>query len=950
MRRYIGILSTLMVFWMSTSCIMEQIESSVPSGEDGTVSLQVDYRPLESSLETKSAGDLIRKIDNISVAAYNIADGSLAFSKYFTSAEYNLEEVASPSGSFAESKVYRASFTLSDIPRGKYRIYAVVNLDRNLTETELSSEASLKSISLSWQTTGNKACSPDNNKMFGFFTDNASTEIPENAPAITVGNSSVSLHAWVKRTVSKVTVSYDGSNLNENIYIYLKSVQIKDIPSTCLLGSSNTPASSSELIADGETISYSSSDVFTDWPRITKGAPYYGSDHSETAEAMYFFENNQGTGEKQNYHPDDASWDKDKKPYGTYIEVRGYYINRNDYDASHGEIIYRFMLGQDVTSDFNARRNNHYKVTLRFNRNANEPDWHIVYDPVDPELKVPDVMYISYGYNKSLNIPAAVIGGTESTISAEITSNPWWYEGHKYANYPDNNAPSNGFLNLEGSTLVKDTDRTGKYVPSKSYGRISSDAIDRYTIPVYTRPLTLGASYSGYNYYEHHSRQAQVKITANVNVSGGIKTVSKYVNIIQVERLLNPGGVWRKHDNDAPFKVVLTTMPGENQDYKPLVSEGKWTARIIQGADWVRIKDLNSSTWGTSDVTGSTGSVVQFDYKPSGTIGETSVRCGIIEILYHNNTCSHYVFVRQGYAPTKIGSYTWHSFNMWHYCKEATSPCSEGCMFKFGTPLLPIKPQVNFKPGYGFNESVPKEWTFTQDNGNELKWTDIGTNINGFADNSMHVNGTAHVAQDYHWDDLASKCQREYGVLYADGSSETKLSRADAHEFLYDDSQTPSTAASVDKGMRGVFMYDLTNGTNLFLPIGATGHGHRQKDSNIGSQYLMDGTIGPVIHTYATLKYAQAAAELPPKQPNSSGVLVNRAITIPMYYDLYKQLGAIYFYRFHRSANQKYIAWDINFSTCGFEDYLENAMTGYDYGDLTTGLNSDMGFVRCVED
>ena len=68
-----------------------------------------------------------------------------------------------------------------------------------------------------------------------------------------------------------------------------------------------------------------------------------------------------------------------------------------------------------------------------------------------------------------------------------------------------------------------------------------------------------------------------------------------------------------------------------------------------------------------------------------------------------------------------------------------------------------------------------------------------------------------------------------------------------------------------------------------------------------------------------------------------------------MYYDLYRQLGAIYFYRYHRS-NQKYIAWDINFSTCGFEDYLENAMTGYDYGDTTTGLTSDMGFVRCVED
>ena len=45
-----------------------------------------------------------------------------------------------------------------------------------------------------------------------------------------------------------------------------------------------------------------------------------------------------------------------------------------------------------------------------------------------------------------------------------------------------------------------------------------------------------------------------------------------------------------------------------------------------------------------------------------------------------------------------------------------------------------------------------------------------------------------------------------------------------------------------------------------------------------------------------------------------------------------------------------HVAWDINFSTCGFEDYLNNAFTGYDYGNTSTGNNSDMGFVRCVED
>ena len=47
------------------------------------------------------------------------------------------------------------------------------------------------------------------------------------------------------------------------------------------------------------------------------------------------------------------------------------------------------MLGKDVTSDFNAERSNHYKVTLKFRNNANDPDWHIVYEPEQPEITIP---------------------------------------------------------------------------------------------------------------------------------------------------------------------------------------------------------------------------------------------------------------------------------------------------------------------------------------------------------------------------------------------------------------------------------------------------------------------------------------------------------------------------------------------------------------------------------
>lgn len=38
------------------------------------------------------------------------------------------------------------------------------------------------------------------------------------------------------RAASKVTIAYDASGLKEGVFIYLKSVQIKDIPVNCYLG------------------------------------------------------------------------------------------------------------------------------------------------------------------------------------------------------------------------------------------------------------------------------------------------------------------------------------------------------------------------------------------------------------------------------------------------------------------------------------------------------------------------------------------------------------------------------------------------------------------------------------------------------------------------------------------------------------------------------------------
>lgn len=57
---------------------------------------------------------------------------------------------------------------------------------------------------------------------------------------------------------------------------------------------------------------------------------------------------------------------KDGKPYGTYIEVKAYYVSNHEDRVGSGDITYRFMLGKNVTTDYNAERNYHYKLTLKF--------------------------------------------------------------------------------------------------------------------------------------------------------------------------------------------------------------------------------------------------------------------------------------------------------------------------------------------------------------------------------------------------------------------------------------------------------------------------------------------------------------------------------------------------------------------------------------------------------
>lgn len=950
------------------------------------VSFNMDFRPLVPVLESRTAGHAIKHINDLNVVIYKVNENSSTLYKHFyiergtdgklqttagnelltniTETESGTNYPESEKGDdFAESTTCRTSFKYS-LPFGQYKIIAVANCGE-LTDTEVKSESNIRNKQLSWNSDVTK-----NAQMFGFFrTSTQFTDGIGNAESteiLTINAASTQLHAWMKRAASKVTVAYNGSRLNENVYITLKSVQIKDIPKNCTLGLDYAAKKAEDLIADGEKIQYNNNPVITKGGVITNTDhvegwenPYdpTGEDsHTETSQALYFYENLQGKGESG--QPTDKSinellYNNKGKDYGTYIEVKAHYENKNEEIVSSGDITYRFMLGKDITIDYNAERNYHYKLTLFFKNDANDVDWRIEYKE-EPGIYVPNPYYISYLYSEKMNLPLKVVLDKNDKIEelkAQIIENNWEPDGNTSAlgsDYYGNvqkkykakatsgivtgtigsgntNIPWIGFLSLKDEyklngnkiyldggfgtniDLYRDSDKpytwwnnnklgNQTYKPTKVETTGTNTQSVSYSIPFYTRVKQLYSvtGFTGNNPYVGYNRTAKVKFTATTKKG---TTYTKEVKIIQVKRLVNPTGIWRSANNTSSFNVVLKEQDENGGNFNDLISQGPWS---------VTIRSTNAGQWFTLSTTGGpTGSRVAFTYKPNGTT--TTPRCGIIEVKYHNNTCSHLIYVRQGYDPIQIvdGGVKWHSFNMKTSNAETTSPLDEGSLYRWGKWEYPIAEINNSTTGLKYGEA-PGSTKFTIVGGTTTTWSNIGNTkyTDAF---TPPISGTI-IATLEDWYTLKNQKQG-YGVLYGDDATTVATTEEDVYGYR----ETNSNKA---RGMRGVFAYNDKTSAHVFFPISAIGFGHR-RENNIPS----DGYAG-------VLRYGQV---------NNPLSVTNNAEYRPMLYDLYAQKGAIYWTS--SSGN----AWDINFNQFDFNEYsIGNAWTkSYE--------KSDACFIRLVD-
>lgn len=360
------LLAALLGLAMATACQDDPLpRPGVPDDGFRMLDFELSFQPLASqSVASRSSGTAIQDIKSLWILVYEPGAGS-GDSEYYLRPDLSFKPDAATDGltiTTTTDKSYDghdkdaiSTATFRHVfPYGTYKVIAIANHDLALNAAAATLDDvpdSLRTITKlgscrfpAWQRpdadnldevgTGSSATGFQNVYMSGYFTevaDNQPTDWPVRTPQdVNISGVTKSLHCWLRRAAAKITVEYDASDLNDDIYIYLRSVTVRDVPDACAFFDNNVPtedrlfqsASTDTDPGDnvGDRIVYyfegsqaqaltKGDEYKTGWPWISAGRAHYpyreslegetiaGSDpHDPTAAALYTYENMQGTG------------------------------------------------------------------------------------------------------------------------------------------------------------------------------------------------------------------------------------------------------------------------------------------------------------------------------------------------------------------------------------------------------------------------------------------------------------------------------------------------------------------------------------------------------------------------------------------------------------------------------------------------------------------------------
>lgn len=433
---------------------------------------------------------------------------------------------------------------------GRYYVFAVANISDTQKEAlrEVTSIDELRNFKLAWDDD-----IEEDLEMFGVFRQ--STSVPDNEKfeendLLTITPDRNSLHSWVRRAASKVTVDFDGTNLKEGVTVYIKNAVLKQVASHALLGTPSAVGTND--IGHAQTtysINYGNGEDHNAWPKVTKTDTFLPKDvwgeqdvtsfHDDNAKALPCYENMQGEPEGASKKSQDYDGDGiiDSTPYdgvtnGTYLEVEGYYVAARPEYKSEGKIIYRFMLGQDAVKNFDLVRNHHYKITMQFKGYGNDVDWHIEYSekyldityPEDVNYQGkffspdPDCVYIhnaghTFNNQNSITVTSYATGPSNTWIEPDKITYTY-YSYNDLTEEWETDSPNPGWITTTEGTVSEDGTQK-KYTFVASMAEPTSKKINDL-FPAATVPGSKAAPYN----LSNENGGSNVENTANCYMVG----------------------------------------------------------------------------------------------------------------------------------------------------------------------------------------------------------------------------------------------------------------------------------------------------------------------------------------------------------------------------------------------------------------------------------------------
>lgn len=174
------------------------------------------------------------------------------------------------------------------------------------------------------------------------------------------------LSASLKRTVAMITVVLEGADLAEGVEIRPRTISLHNVPTQCMIGEDNRagegniePAGESKSILTWQTLGA----MGTEGKIITVGSHNRDAADDPYFDPLFMYENLQGTIVNADEKLKDPSkLGEENENYASYVQIDADYASREK--NVYGTVSFKFCLGEDISSDFNVKRNTHYQITL----------------------------------------------------------------------------------------------------------------------------------------------------------------------------------------------------------------------------------------------------------------------------------------------------------------------------------------------------------------------------------------------------------------------------------------------------------------------------------------------------------------------------------------------------------------------------------------------------------